>query len=110
LILFSPSIVASNDFVFVLDDLVRSKFNICALSRLPATQTLERADLEFLFQEQVPRLFNLDALESLEFGKEGGCVMAIVEKEKAVQDLYELIGRLEIKSKNDYDKYKKRAT
>lgn len=35
--------------------------------------------------------------------------MAVVEKEKAVQDAHELIGRLEIKSKNDYDKYKKKA-
>lgn len=57
----------------------------------------------------MPRLFNLEALEALEFGKDGGCVMAVVEKEKAVQDAHELIGRLEIKSKNDYDRYKKKA-
>ncbi len=90
--------MANNDFVFVLDDLQRSKFNLCALLRLPATSTLERQDLDFLFQEQVPRLFNVDTLESLEFSKEGGCVLAVVEKEKAVQDIYEVVGRLEIKT------------
>lgn len=51
MVLFAPAIVASNDFVFVLDDLLRSKFNLCALLRLPTTHILERADLEFLFQD-----------------------------------------------------------
>ena len=52
-------------------------------------------------------------MESLEFKREnggGGCVLAVVEKEKAVQDVYELIGKLEIKSKNDFDRYKKKAS
>ena len=52
-------------------------------------------------------------MESLEFKRENGgvgCVLAVVEKEKAVQDVYELIGKLEIKSKNDFDRYKKKAS
>lgn len=55
-------------------------------------------------------MFNLEALETLEFKKEGGCVFAVVEKEKAVQELNELVGRLEIKSKNDIEKYKKKQS
>ena len=35
LILFAPQLVQTNDFVFVLDDLHRSKFNLVAVTRLP---------------------------------------------------------------------------
>ena len=84
LVLLSPTIVANNDFVFVLDDLQRSKFNICSVLRLPSTSNLEKSDLEFLFAELAPRLFNLEALWELEFKKEGGVVMVVVEKERAV--------------------------
>jgi nucleoside diphosphate kinase len=70
--------------------------------------SLDRADLEALFQEQVPRFFNLDFLESAEFKKEGGVVLAVVEKEKAVQEVSELVGRLEIKNQRDLEKYKKK--
>ena len=96
--------------MFVLDDLHRSKFTICSILRLPSTQTLERADLDLLFAEQTPRFFNIDILESLEFQKEGGCVLAVVEKDKAVSELSDLVGRLEIKSKADFEKYKKKAS
>lgn len=34
----------------------------------------------------------------------------VVEKEKAVQDLNELVGKIEIKSKSDLDKYKKKQS
>ncbi len=49
LVLFAPPIVASNEFVFVLDDLQRSKFNMCAVLRLPSTYVVERSEIEFLF-------------------------------------------------------------
>ena len=71
---------------------------------------LERADLDFLFAEQAPRVMNIEVIEQLEFKKEGGCVMVVVEKEKAVSELSEAVGRLEIKSKADFDKYKKRSS
>lgn len=108
MIVFSPSIVASNDFVFALDDLHRSKFTICALQRI--TGTLERAELDFLFQEQTPRFFNVDFLEQSEFKQGTGCVMVVVEKEKAVSELSDLVGRLEIKSARDLEKYKKKQS
>jgi hypothetical protein len=34
--------------------------------------------------------------------------MVVVEKEKAIQDLSEIVGRMELKSKNDFEKYKKK--
>ena len=73
----------SNDFVFVLDDLHRSKFTLVAVNRLPAV--LDRGDLEALFAEMTPRFYSLDALEQHIFTpNQGGIVMAVVEKEKAV--------------------------
>ena len=92
-----------------MDDLHRSKFNLVAVNRLPSV--LDRADLEALFAEMTPRFFSIDALEQHIFtAGQGGIVMAVVEKEKAVSDLSDVVGRLEIKSKNDVDKYKKKLT
>jgi hypothetical protein len=56
-----------------------------------------------------PRLFNLEALDNLIFKQDGGVVMAVVEKEKAVQEVAEIVGKLEIKSKNDLGKYQKKS-
>ena len=56
-----------------------------------------------------PRFFSIDALQQHIF-EQGAIVMAVVEKEKAVSDLSDVVGRLEIKSKNDVDKYKKKLT
>ena len=73
----------SNDFVFVLDDLHRSKFNLVAVNRLPSV--LDRSDLEALFAEMTPRFYSIDALEQHIFAhSQGGIVMAVVEKEKAI--------------------------
>ena len=55
-------------------------------------------------------MVNIDALEQLEFKKEGGVVMVVVEKEKAVSEVSELVGRLDIKSKIDFEKYKKKQS
>lgn len=109
MVVLAPAIVANNDFVFILDDLQRSKFNICSIVRMPTTSHLELEDLQFLFQEQTPRFFSLEALESLIFKQDGGVVMVVVEKEKAVQEVNEVVGKLEIKGKADVDKYKKKA-
>ena len=93
--------------MFVLDDLHRSKFNLVAVTRLPSV--LDRTELETLFAEMTPRFFSIDALQQHIFDQ-GTIVMAVVEKEKAVSDLSDVVGRLEIKSKNDVDKYKKKLT
>jgi hypothetical protein len=37
-------------------------------------------------------------------------VLVVVEREKAVSELSDVIGRLEIKSKNDFEKYKKKLS
>ena len=37
LVVFAPALVATNDFVFVLDDLYRSKFNLCSILRFPTS-------------------------------------------------------------------------
>jgi hypothetical protein len=42
-----------------------------------------------------------------EFSK-GACVMIVVEKEKAVNEVQEVVGRFEIKNKMDFDKTKKK--
>lgn len=61
LLLFAPTLVSSNDFVFVLDDLHRrSKFNLASLVRLP--QSPSREDLDLLFAEST-RLFNVETLQ-----------------------------------------------
>ena len=51
----------------------------------------------------------MEALESLIFKQDGGVVMVVVEKEKAVQELNEIVGKVEIKSKNDLQKYQKKS-
>ena len=56
----------------------------------------------------VPRLFNIDVLEAIEF-KQGPAILVVVEKEKAVSDIQETVGKLEIKSKADIEKYKKKT-
>jgi hypothetical protein len=69
--------------VFVLDDLHRSKFNLVAVNRLPTV--LDRSDLEALFAEMTPRFYSIDALEQHIFApNQGGIVIAVVEKEKAI--------------------------
>jgi hypothetical protein len=87
LILFAPQLVSTNDFVFVLDDLHRSKFNLVAVTRLPTSAL----DLDFLFAEMCPRYFNVEALSEHVFGGSGAAastsssvVMAVVEREKGV--------------------------
>ena len=35
--------------------------------------------------------------------------MVVVEKEKAVQDVNEVVGKVELRNKADFDKYKKKA-
>ena len=83
MVVFAPQLVQSNDFVFVLDDLHRSKFNLVAVNRLPSV--LDRSDLEALFAEMTPRFYSIDALEQHIFAHSlSGIVMAVVEKEKAI--------------------------
>lgn len=51
----------------------------------------------------------MEVLTSLELSK-GNCVLVVLEKEKAVNEIQELVGRFEIKNKNDFEKTKKKQT
>ena len=66
LLLITPTLVNSNDFVFVLEDLVRSKFNICAIQRIK----LEKEDVAALFTSDIsPRLYSTEVLTTHELSK-----------------------------------------
>lgn len=124
LLLITPTLVNCNDFVFVLEDLVRSKFNICALQRAK----LEKEDVAALFTSDIsPRLYNAEVLAAHELSKGkleltsviviiplnfsiGSSVLVVLEKEKAVNDLSELIGRFEIKTPADFEKTKRKQS
>ena len=87
----------------MLDDLYRAKYNICAVTRV----TLEREDVDFLFADLAPRFFNTEVMYTHEFSK-GPSILVVVEKEKAVNEVVDFIGRIDIKSKTDFDKPKKK--
>ena len=82
MVVISPTLVQSNDFVFVLDDIIRAKFNLCALTR----QSLEKEDIDTLFGDLAPRFYNIDVLAGNEFSK-GASIVLVVEKEKAVSEI-----------------------
>ncbi len=48
----------NNEFAFVLEDLVRAKFNLCALKRAK----LEKEDVDALFLDLAPRFYNIEIL------------------------------------------------
>jgi hypothetical protein len=45
LVVISPTLVRNNDFIYVLDELSRAKFNICALKK----KKIDSLNLEYLF-------------------------------------------------------------
>ena len=51
----------------------------------------------------------MEVLSSQELSK-GNSVLVVLEKEKAVSEIQELVGRFEIKNKNDFEKTKKKQT
>ena len=82
IVVISPTLVQNSDFVFVLDDIVRSKFNICALTRYK----FEKEDMDVVFGDLAPRFYNMDVLMTNEFSK-GHSVIVVVEKEKAIAEI-----------------------
>ena len=100
LIVISPSLVRNNDFVYIMDEFLRSKFNLCAVKKMDVIgETLQN-----LFSDLVPRTHSLDTLEG-EF-KRGESVMLVLEKQKAITEAEELIGKFSIKLNSDYEKKK----
>lgn len=71
---------------------------------------MQKEDLTALFGDVAPRFFNIEVLEQNEFKTGSSMILIVVEKENAVSEAQDVIGKLDIKSKSDFEKYKKRAT
>ena len=93
----------NNDFVFIMEEFSRSKFNICALKK----KQIDKPNLEALFQELVPKVHSLELLD-MEF-KRGDSVLIVVEKPKAIEEAQELIGKFGIKTGSDFEKKKRKV-
>jgi len=108
IVLISPSLVKSGDFVYILDDIYRQKFTIAGVRKA----RLEHEDLTVLFKDLAPRMYNIDTLWDNEFAPKdaGDSIILVLEKEKAVTDVTTLIGRSQVKEKADFLKYKKKQT
>jgi len=100
LIVISPSLVRNNDFVYVMDEFLRSKFAICAVKK----KEIVGESLQYLFADLAPRIHSLETLEG-EF-KRGESIMLVLEKQKAITEVEELIGKFSIKLNSDYEKKK----
>ena len=87
-----------------MDEFNRNKFNIAVVLK----KELERKDLEMYFKDLVPKFHDLDILEP-EF-KRGDAVVLVLEKQKAVDEAAELIGKCSIKMNMDWEKKKKKKT
>jgi hypothetical protein len=70
---------------------------------------LERNDLDFLFSDLAPKLYYLDVMWEHEFSK-GPSFLLVVEKEKAINEAFSLIGKFEIKTATDFEKSKKKSS
>jgi len=108
LILISPSIVKSGDFVYILDDIFRQKFTIAGIRKA----RLDYEDLTVLFKDLAPRMYSIDVLWENEFEAKdaGDSLILVLEKEKAVTEISTLVGRSQVKEKADFLKYKKKQT
>jgi hypothetical protein len=108
IVLISPSIVKSGDFVYILDDIYRQKFTIAGVRKA----RLDYEDLTVLFKDLAPRMYNIETLWDNEFAPKdaGDSIILVLEKEKAVTDVTAIIGRSQVKEKADFLKYKKKQT
>lgn len=100
LVVISPALVKNNDFIYVLDEFSRAKLNICALKK----KKVDRLNLEHLFKDLAPKTHSLSTLEN-EFNR-GESIILVVEKQNAIVEIEELIGKFSIKINSDYEKKK----
>lgn len=91
MLVISPTALINSDHVYIIEDLIKSKYTVCETS----IQKLTRQDIDFLFEDQ-RRFLILDILEK-EFQK-GESMLIVLEKEYALTDIHKLIGKFEIKS------------
>lgn len=80
LVILTPTLVRNHDFVFLMDEFYRNKFNIAAFQK----KELSRDDLQMYFSDLVPKFHDLDVLEP-EFQK-GDSVILVLEKVKAIEE------------------------
>jgi len=109
LLVMGPSLIRSGDFVYILDDIHRQKFTICGIRKAP----VKKYDVSALFGDQAPRNFDLDVLWENEFKPdeqklENDSIVLVLEKEKAVTELQQLVGRVTVKAQADFEKCKKK--
>ena len=100
LVVISPTLVRNNEFVYIMDGFLRSKLAICAIKK----KDLVGDSLKHLFADLVPRTHSLETLEG-EF-KRGESILLVLEKQKAVAEVEELIGKFSIKLNSDFEKKK----
>lgn len=104
LIVISPTLVMNNDFVFVMDEFYRTKFQICAFKK----KAIDKTNLQALFGDLAPQVHSLDLLD-VEF-RRGDSVLLVVEGAKAVEEIQELVGKFGIKVGSDFEKKKRKTT
>lgn len=66
LVLIAPSLVQSGDFVYIIDDINRQKYNIAGVRKA----NLNKDDLTVLFKDLAPRMYNIDVMWDNEFSPE----------------------------------------
>jgi len=104
LVILTPTLVKNHDFVFLMDEFNRNKFNVAALMK----KELSREDLQLYFKDLIPKFHDLDCLEP-EFAK-GESVIIVLEKSRAIEDAAELIGKSSVKMNCDWEKKKKKKS
>jgi len=78
LVVISPTLVRNNEFIYILDEFHRAKFNICAIKK----KKIDILNLEYLFKDLAPKTHSLSTLES-EFNR-GDSIILVVEKTNAI--------------------------
>lgn len=100
LIVISPTLVRNNEFIYILEELQRAKFNICALKK----KKIDILNLEHLFSDLAPKTHSLSTLET-EFNRDESLLL-VIEKTKAITEIQELIGTFSVKINSDWEKKK----
>jgi len=111
ILVIGPTLVRSGDFIYIIDDIHRQKFNICGVRKSP----VKKFDVQALFGDQA-RNYDVEVLWENEFkpsesADENDCLILVLEKEKAVTELQGLVGRnCKVLAKGDFDKCKKKQS
>ena len=100
LVVISPSCVRNNEFIYIMEELQKAKFNICAVKK----KKIDMLNLENLFADLAPKTHSLSTLET-EFNRDESLLL-VLEKTKALTEVQELIGTFSVKINSDWEKKK----